>query len=70
MINEKDDMKALYTKLHIFTKEGKTFTFIKIYRFDSNESVISFDYIAQSDKLIKRSIFYVNNIAGYSLCSE
>jgi hypothetical protein len=51
--------------LVVFLPTGKTFSFKYVRNFISNESVITFDYIAMSDGKHKSARFYVNNIAGF-----
>lgn len=52
--------------LHIFTQQGRTYTFHNITQLVTNESVISFNYEAMSDGNIKHATFYVASIAGWS----
>lgn len=53
-------------KVHIFTQHGRTYTFLQVFDFQTNESVVAFRYQAQSDGLVKRAVFFVASIAGYS----
>lgn len=53
--------------LHLFTKEGKTFTFHNVTLIVDNESTLVFDYGAQSDGRGKRFECYKNNIVGFSM---
>jgi len=56
-------------KLHIFTKEGNTFSFKNITNFTYNEYMITFDFQAQSDGEKKAGMFFVRNIAGFTQLS-
>jgi hypothetical protein len=56
----------VYSKLHIFTGEGCTFTFENATDVTSNESGLVFDYVAMSDGRVKRGVFHKSNIVGYS----
>lgn len=59
-------MNYEYEKLHIFTKNGRTFTFLKVTFTASNETAMVFTYLAQSDGEKKVGTFFVRNIAGFS----
>ena len=56
--------------VHIFTREGSTFTFLQAKIVVLNESVIHFDYRAQSDGRAKRGTFYIKSIAGWSVSGD
>ena len=55
------------TTLHLFTQHGKTFTFRKVIELETNESELTFGYVAKSDGRLKRAHFLMANLAGYSV---
>ncbi len=58
------------SKIHIFMPTGKTFTFKNVKYYLDSESVITFQYKAMSDGLLKSVTFYKHNVVGTSLCLE
>jgi hypothetical protein len=55
-----------YKKVHIFTQQGCTYTFYNVSDFSQNETIVSFSFVAQSDGLPKRALFFVKCIAGFT----
>ena len=53
-------------KLHIFTRDGATFTFVDVTLEVTNETVIVFRYMAMSDSSEKKATFFTRSIAGWS----
>lgn len=56
-----------YSLLHIFTSDGKTFTFKNVTVLVDNESVLLFEYYSVSDGAKKRGNFYKSRIVGHTL---
>jgi len=59
--------KVQFSKLHIFTIHGKTFTFFNVIMLEGNETCLNFTYSAQSDGQAKEGTFWLNNMAGFSV---
>lgn len=58
------------SSLCIFLITGRTFTFRKVEIISDNETVITFQYKAMSDNLIKTATFYKQHVAGISTLVE
>ncbi len=57
-------------KLHLFTIGGKTYTFTNaVIQFD-NESILTFEYSAQSDGLRKLFVARKEALVGHSFTKE
>ena len=52
--------------LHLFTRDGKTFTFNNVTDFTYNESMLTFSFTAKSDGKKKTGTFFVQNLAGFT----
>jgi hypothetical protein len=55
-----------YLKLHIFTHYGKTYTFLDVKVLVNNETILVFEYSAQSDGYTKTAHFLKSAICGYT----
>jgi hypothetical protein len=58
-----------YSKVHIFTQHGATYSFKDVTDFNQNETVVSFTFTAQSDGQVKRAVFFVKCIVGFTTMS-
>ena len=65
-LGEQSSSTTSFRKVHIFTKEGNTFTFHDVFNFALSESVVTFNFSAQSDGHLKHAVFFVKNIAGFT----
>ena len=63
-------MRLHFSKLHIFTQHGSTYTFLNGEILTFNESSLVFLYEAESDGCMKQANFWVKQICGYSLVEK
>ena len=56
--------------LHVFTRDGATFTFRAVEIETKNETLLVFTYRAASDARRKRGTFFTRSLAGWSIAIE